>query len=119
MLPATEKEYSLPTRNDHPRRWRAPAPPHELRLFVAGSGPRSVRAIQNLKHICESLLPGRYHLEVIDIYRQPLRAAEEQIVAIPTLIKSAPGAVFRMVGDLSKTGAVLRGLGLGFEGSVQ
>jgi circadian clock protein KaiB len=85
---------------------------HELRLYVAGSGPRSLRAVQNLTRICEQEIPGHYHLEVVDIYKQPLRAAEDQIVAIPTLIKHAPGLVRRMIGDLSELAVLRQGLGL-------
>jgi circadian clock protein KaiB len=65
-----------------------------------------------LKRICESELSGRYNLEVVDIYREPRRAAADQIVAIPTLIKQGPGALRRMIGDLSETSALRRGLGL-------
>ena len=86
--------------------------PHKLRLYVAGSGVRSLRAVQNLKNLCEEQLRGRYQLEIVDIYRDPKRAAEDRIIAIPTLIKEAPGMVTRMIGDLSKTSIVLRGLGL-------
>jgi circadian clock protein KaiB len=63
-----------------------------------------------VKQVCESDLAGHYELEVVDIYKEPRRAAVDQIVAIPTLIKSAPGLVRRMIGDMSQT-AVLR-LGL-------
>jgi len=85
---------------------------HLLRLYVAGSSPRSLRAIQNVKTVCESALSGRYDLEVVDIYKQPARAREDQVVAIPTLIKQGPGLVSRMVGDLSETVLLMRGLGL-------
>jgi circadian clock protein KaiB len=83
-----------------------------LRLYVAGSSPRSLRAVQNVKHICESELAGRYKLEVVDIYEQPRRAADDQIVAIPTLIKEAPGLVRRMIGDMSETVLLRQSLGL-------
>jgi circadian clock protein KaiB len=86
--------------------------PHQLRLYVAGSSPRSIRAIQNVKQICEAELPGCYELEVIDIYKEPLRAVVDQIVAIPTLIKRAPGELRRMIGDMSETAVLRRGLGL-------
>jgi circadian clock protein KaiB len=79
---------------------------------VAGSGIRSLLAVQNLKMLCERELAGHYKLEVVDIYKEPKRAAEDQIVAIPTLIKQAPGAVRRMIGDLSQTGLVRQGLGI-------
>jgi circadian clock protein KaiB len=81
-------------------------------LYVAGSGVRSLRAVQNLKKICEAELSGRYRLEVVDIYRNPRRAVANHIIAIPTLIKEAPGIVTRTIGDLSKTAVVKYGLGL-------
>lgn len=85
--------------------WRAG--PHRLRLYVAGSSPRSIRAVHAVKSICEADLPGSYDLEVIDIYKEPARAGAEQIIAIPTLIKEAPGTYRRIVGDMSET-ALLR-----------
>lgn len=93
-------------------RHNLPAGSHLLRLYVAGSGIRSLRAIENLKRLCESELRGRYKIEVIDIYKEPKRAAQDEIVAIPTLIKEAPGAVRRMIGDLSETAVVRQGLGI-------
>jgi len=83
-----------------------------LRLYVAGLTPRSLRAIENVRRICEAELRGRYRLEVVDIYETPLRAVEDQIVAIPTLIKEAPGLVRRMIGDMSETSLLRQGLGL-------
>jgi len=61
-----------------------------LHLYVAGMGPKSVQAIENIKRICEEYLPGRYELEVIDIYQYPIFAKDGQIVAAPTLIKELP-----------------------------
>jgi circadian clock protein KaiB len=86
--------------------------PHRLRLYVAGSSPRSIRAVQNAKRICDAELAGRYDLEVIDIYKEPGRAFLDQIVVIPTLIKHAPGLLRRMVGDLSETALVRQRLDL-------
>lgn len=86
--------------------------PHQLRLYVAGSTPRSLRAVQNVRQVCESELAGHYSLEVVDIYKEPRRAMEDQIIAIPTLIKQAPGLVRRMIGDLSETAVLRQGLGL-------
>jgi len=83
-----------------------------LRLYVAGLTPRSLRAIDNVRRVCEAELRGRYRLEVVDIYEKPLRAVEDQIVAIPTLIKQAPGLVRRMIGDMSETSLLRQGLGL-------
>jgi circadian clock protein KaiB len=85
---------------------------HELRLYVAGTTPRSLRAVQNIKRICDSELPNQYHLEVIDVYKQPGRLAQDQVIAIPTLIKFAPGEVKRLIGDLSQEAQVRKGLGL-------
>jgi circadian clock protein KaiB len=65
-----------------------------------------------VKDICEADLPGRYHLEVIDIYKEPARAGAEQIIAIPTLIKEAPGVYRRIVGDMSETALLRRRLDL-------
>ena len=84
-----------------------------LRLYVSGVAPCSQRALNNLKHICEKYLAGRYKLEVIDIYQQPQKAVAEQIVAAPTLIKIEPLPVSRMIGTLSNTNTVLHRLGLG------
>ena len=91
---------------------RLHAAPHRLKLYVAGSGPRSMRAIENLTRLCERELAGHYKLEVVDIYQQPKRAADDDIVAIPTLIKHAPGEIRRMIGDLSELSLVRQGLGL-------
>lgn len=86
--------------------------PCVLRLYVAGSTPRSSRAISNLKTICEKNLPGRYLLTVVDLYSQPERAREDQIIVAPTLIRQSPLPVRRVVGDMSNTDRVLAGLGL-------
>ena len=86
--------------------------PHELRLYVAGSSPRSLRAVQNVKRICEAELAGKYYLEVVDIYQEPRRATEDQVIAIPTLIKEAPGVIRRLIGDLSDTSLLRKNLGL-------
>lgn len=85
---------------------------YELRLFVTGTSPASVRAINNLHIILEQHLKDRYELEIIDVYQQPLLAKSEDISAIPVLIKKAPSPVRRLVGDMSDTNKVLRGLGL-------
>ena len=83
-----------------------------LRLYVAGTTARSMSAISNIKKICEEKLDGRYVLEVIDLYQQPLLAAGHQIIAIPTLIKELPPPLRRIIGDLSDTEKVLVGLDL-------
>ena len=83
-----------------------------LRLFTTGTTPRSSRAIRNLRDICEALLKGRYQLEVIDIYQEPGRASEADIIAAPTLIKEEPSPQCRMVGDLSDRDKVISHLAI-------
>lgn len=81
-----------------------------LRLYVTGSTPKSARAIQNIRAICEERLQGRYQLEVIDIYQHPGDVKPEHIIVAPTLIKKLPLPVRRIIGDLSNTERVLVGL---------
>lgn len=81
-----------------------------LRLFVSGLTPRSQRAIDNLKNICEHYLPGRHRIEVVDLYQSPHAAHDEQIVATPTLVKVQPRPPRRVIGDLSHVDKVLHGL---------
>jgi circadian clock protein KaiB len=83
-----------------------------LRLYVTGMTPRSTRAVENVRTICEEHLHGRYDLEVIDIYQQPTLAKGEQIIAAPTLVKRLPLPLRRVIGDLSSTDRVLLGLDL-------
>lgn len=81
-----------------------------LRLYVAGTTPKSRRAIENVKKICEENLQGRYELEIIDIYQQPTLAKEGQIVAAPTLVKKLPPPLRKFIGDMSSTEKILLGL---------
>jgi circadian clock protein KaiB len=83
-----------------------------LRLYVSGSTLRSTLAVENIKQVCEQHLKNRYDLEVIDIYQQADLAREEQIVAVPTLIKRLPLPLRRLIGDLSNLKKVLFGLDL-------
>jgi circadian clock protein KaiB len=83
-----------------------------LRLFVSGTSPNSVRAINNLQVICESHLKDRYELEIIDIHQQPLLVRNEDVAAVPMLIKKSPLPKRRLVGDMSEKDKVLKGLGL-------
>jgi circadian clock protein KaiB len=85
---------------------------YHLRLFVTGATPNSTRAISNLKEFCETYLKNRYELEIVDVYQQPLIAESEQLIALPLLIKSAPSPQRRLIGDMSDTDKVLRGLNL-------
>ena len=84
-----------------------------LRLYVSGSTLKSAMAVKNIKRICEQHLKNRYDLEVIDIYQQPNLARDEQIVAVPTLIKRLPPPMRRLIGDLSNLKKVIFGLDLG------
>jgi circadian clock protein KaiB len=81
-----------------------------LKLYVAGQSPKSVNAIANIKKLCELNLKGRYVLEVIDLYQQPQLAQDEQIIAVPTLIRRLPSPLRRIIGDMSNTERVLVGL---------
>ena len=83
-----------------------------LRLFVSGMTPSSLRAIKNLREICEKHLKDRCDLEVIDIYQQPELGKAEQIVAAPTLIKKLPTPLRKFIGDLSDREKILVGLDL-------
>lgn len=83
-----------------------------LRLYVTGMTSRSSRAISSIQAVCEEYLEGRYDLEVIDIYKQPALARDEQIVATPTLVKKLPLPLRRFVGDLSDHERILFGLDL-------
>ena len=85
---------------------------YSLRLFIAGSSPRSRRTIENLTEICKRHLDGAFDLEIIDIYQQPHLAEKFQVLAAPTLVKISPDPLRRIIGDLSDTGKVLRGLDL-------
>jgi len=83
-----------------------------LCLFVTGVTPNSVRAITNIKEICEAHLKGNYSLEIVDIYQQGDIAKKEQLVALPMLLKKQPLPEKRLIGDLSDTAKVLNALGL-------
>jgi circadian clock protein KaiB len=83
-----------------------------LRLYVTGMTSRSSRAVSNLRAICDDCLEGRYDLEVIDIYQQPVLAKGEQIIAAPTLIRRFPLPMRRIIGDMSNRRRVMAGLDL-------
>ncbi|AKB76747.1 Circadian oscillation regulator KaiB [Methanosarcina horonobensis HB-1 = JCM 15518] len=83
-----------------------------LRLYVAGMGPKSIQAIDNIKRIFEEYVPGKYQLEVIDIYQNPVFAKDGQIVAAPTLIKELPPPLRKLIGSMSDTDRVLVGMDL-------
>ncbi len=83
-----------------------------LRLYVAGQTPKSLAAFANLKRMCEEHLPGQYKIEVIDLVQNPQLAEGDQIVAIPTVVRTLPEPMRRLVGDLSNTERALVGLQL-------
>lgn len=90
----------------------APKETWELRLYTAGQTPKSVAAFNNLKRICEKYMPGQYQIEVIDLMQNPRLAKEDQIVAIPTLVRKLPAPLRKIIGDLSDTERTLVGLQL-------
>jgi circadian clock protein KaiB len=81
-----------------------------LRLYVSGMTPNSLKAIENVRRICAEHLEGRYQLEIIDIYQQPIFAKEGQIIAAPTLVKELPEPLRKFIGDMSQTERILLGL---------
>ena len=81
-------------------------------MYIAGTSSKSVRAVANIKEICESSLKNRYDLEVIDIYQQPVLMKGEQIIAAPTLVKKLPLPLRKFIGDMSDTERILVGLDL-------
>jgi circadian clock protein KaiB len=102
-----KKESSLAADLEAPRIEK-----YELRLYVAGQSDKSVRAFNNLKRICEEHLPGRYTIDVVDLIKNPKLAKDDQIVAIPTLVKKLPVPLRKIIGDLSDTEQTLVGLQL-------
>lgn len=88
-----------------PKQW-------QLRLYVAGQTPKSVTAFANLKRLCEEYLAGEFEIEVIDLIENPRLAKDDQIVAIPTLVRKLPKPIRKIIGDLSDTERTLVGLQL-------
>ncbi len=92
---------------------RKPATQHySLRLYIAGASPKSARAVERVRRICEQHLAHRYKLEVVDIFENPVLARGEQILAVPTLLKKLPAPLRRFIGDMSDTERILVGLDL-------
>jgi circadian clock protein KaiB len=102
---ATEAFESALTAPQRPERY-------VLRLYVTGMTPRSTEAFGHIKAVCEEHLQGRYDLEVIDIYQHPQLAKDEQIIAVPTLVKKLPAPLRRLIGNLSDQERLLLGLDL-------
>lgn len=102
----TDKPENEPEVTDNPEtEW-------ELRLYVAGQTSRSITALNNLKQFCETHLKGRYRIEVIDLLINPQLSREDQIVAVPTLVRKLPQPLRKIIGDLSNTERTLVGLQL-------
>lgn len=91
---------------------------YNLRLYVAGQTPKSLAAIANLKLLCNTHLAGRYTVEIIDLVDKPELAVMDQILALPTLVRRLPEPLKRIIGDLSKTERVLRGLDIEARGAL-
>jgi circadian clock protein KaiB len=83
-----------------------------LKLYVAGQTPKSVKALRNLRSICDEHLAGRYEIEVVDLLEHPTLAAGDEIIAVPTLVRQLPEPITKIIGDLSDTEKVLVGLQL-------
>jgi circadian clock protein KaiB len=83
-----------------------------LRLYVAGQTPKSLTAFANLKKLCEEHLAGRYKIEIVDLTKQPQLAQNDQILALPTLVRKLPEPIKRVIGDLSNLERVMVGLDL-------
>jgi circadian clock protein KaiB len=98
--------------NNNPERQPAEPPVWDLRLYVAGQTAKSLLAFANLKRICEEHLAGQYHIDVIDLMKNPQLAKGDQILALPTLVRKLPQPVRKIIGDLSNTERVLVGLDL-------
>jgi len=92
---------------------------YELRLYLAGHSPRSVRAVENLRRTCEEYLPGRYRIELVDLLENPQLARGDEIIAVPTLVRTLPEPVRKIIGDLSDTEKLLVGLQLRSAGAEQ
>ena len=90
-------------------------PKYLLRLYVTGLTPRCTRAIKTVRAVCDQHLDGRYELEIIDVYQQPRRIADDQIVATPTLVKAEPGPLRRIIGDMADRERLMYALGLPLE----
>jgi circadian clock protein KaiB len=88
-----------------PKQW-------QLRLYVAGQTPKSITAFANLQRLCEEYVAGEFEIEVIDLVENPRLAKDDQIVAIPTLVRKLPKPIRKIIGDLSDTERTLVGLQL-------
>jgi circadian clock protein KaiB len=103
--PSIEKKGRTSKRSARGAQW-------ELRLYVAGQTPKSLAAMNNLRRVLDEHVPGEYRIEIVDLLANPRLAKEDQIVAIPTLVRKLPNPVRKIIGDLSDTERTLVGLQL-------
>lgn len=87
-----------------------------LKLFITGASVNSVRAVTNLQEICQKYLDNNYSLEIIDVYQEDNIAEKEELIALPMLLKKSPLPERKLIGDLSNTKKVLKGLGVNLNG---
>jgi circadian clock protein KaiB len=88
-------------------------PVWHLKLYVSGASPKSLKAFANLRTLCETYLAGRYTIEIVDLAKRPMLARTDNIVAIPTLVRTLPSPIRKVIGDLSNTDRVLLSLQVG------
>jgi circadian clock protein KaiB len=102
----------MPTKKKSPKAVEKIRKPQkiQLRLYVAGQTPRSTAALANLRRVCEERVPGKYEIEVIDLLKKPQLASGDQILAVPTLVRSLPQPIRKIIGDLSNKEKLLIGL---------
>jgi circadian clock protein KaiB len=105
----TDRDLVTPVAQAGAARWH-------LRLYVAGASPRSLKASANLRRLCDEHLAGRHEIEIVDLIELPLRARADDIIAIPTLVRSLPEPIRKVIGDLSDTKQVMLSLQMDGEG---
>jgi circadian clock protein KaiB len=110
LLRKPAKDVSTRGNKQKPTPFKRPV--WELRLYVAGMTPTSIRAFENLKRLCEEHMHGAYKIQVVDLLERPMLARGDQIIAVPTLVRRLPTPVKKIIGDLSNTERVLVGLDL-------
>ena len=109
---AAAKSPKVKPKTKGPANGKVRTPEWLLRLYVAGQTPKSLTAFANLKKLCEEHLANRYLIEVIDLSKQPQLAVNDQIVALPTLVRKLPEPIKRIIGDLSNLERVMVGMDL-------
>ncbi len=112
QAPSRKPTKDSPARENNRKATPFKRPVWELRLYVAGMTPTSIRAFENLKRLCEEHMHGAYKIQVVDLLERPMLARGDQIIAVPTLVRRLPTPVKKIIGDLSNTERVLVGLDL-------